>query len=166
MTYLTGYYNEIQYRDTVYMDNARTLHDAADEEWFTVTVAAKSAVSIDVLQSSGARTVKYFQSDATTSATSRMENTTVNPMTFYVRLSGTDASGAWSVMGVTDLLQDLDGDSFYSRDWSDIRDCNDTDATIFPGTTEVDNDGLDQDCGGSDNTAARTLLAPEKVRPK
>jgi len=41
---------------------------------------------------------------------------------------------------------DLDGDGFTTAQG----DCNDNDATIYPGTTEICGDGIDQDCNGSD----------------
>lgn len=48
----------------------------------------------------------------------------------------------------TDCLEDADGDGFYST-----TDCDDSDASVYPGATEVANDGIDQDCNGQDYTS-------------
>lgn len=43
--------------------------------------------------------------------------------------------------------KDIDGDGFDST-----VDCNDNDASVYPGAAEVCGDGVDQDCDGSDKT--------------
>lgn len=163
MTPLQGYAREIQYRDEIYMDNSRTLHDATDEDWFTITVPGNSAMSIGAVQQSGVATSQVFESDATTPVPGlTLMNTTSNPMTFYARIFGSNAAGAWYVLYTMDLGQDEDGDGFYSRNWGFSRDCNDGDSTIFPGAFETAGDGIDQNCDGSDNT----LIPFSAVTPK
>jgi len=48
---------------------------------------------------------------------------------------------------------DDDGDSYTENEG----DCNDTDATIFPGAIEICGDGIDQDCNGSDLVCAEDI---------
>lgn len=48
---------------------------------------------------------------------------------------------------------DLDGDGFSTYgDWCGPVDCNDGDATIFPGACDIKRDGIDQNCDGVDRT--------------
>ncbi|MBU0485443.1 MAG: hypothetical protein KKB30_13140 [Proteobacteria bacterium] len=44
---------------------------------------------------------------------------------------------------------------FYKDELTAITgDCDDSDSTIYPGATDIPNDGIDQDCSGSDETLA------------
>lgn len=54
--------------------------------------------------------------------------------------------------GDTDDPNDVDGDGFTPGDG----DCDDAEATVFPGAEELTDDGVDQDCDGSD-------IAPERL---
>ena len=55
---------------------------------------------------------------------------------------------------------DSDNDGYYDDqgveplDPSLVLDCEDTNATVYPGATEVANDGIDQDCSGADEVVA------------
>ena len=54
--------------------------------------------------------------------------------------------GAYGGPDVADPATDGDGDGFYSTS-----DCDDSDASVYPGATEVWYDGTDQDCDGADD---------------
>jgi hypothetical protein len=49
------------------------------------------------------------------------------------------------------VTTDQDQDGYF-----DIIDCDDTSATIFPGATEIVNNGIDEDCNGQDSTQMTT----------
>jgi hypothetical protein len=137
--------------------NARTHHEAGDQDWFKVTVTAHGAV--DVISLGNCADAELLDSDATTSLDVdscgyfRAENTTGASKTFYVRYTA-EASftpNAYAPAGI-DVGVDRDGDGFYTRDWGDDRDCDDGEADVHPGVSEIYGDSVDQDCDGGPNT--------------
>lgn len=67
--------------------------------------------------------------------------------------AGPDNDSGYGLLAATEALNllaypvDMDGDGFVAS-----LDCNDTDATIYPGAPEFIRDGVDQDCNGYDLT--------------
>ena len=63
---------------------------------------------------------------------------------------GDPAYGDWLTSGNCPQSQPTDGDG---DGWAEVDDCNDGDPTVYPGAPEVCDDGVDQDCDGSDWTS-------------
>jgi len=68
---------------------------------------------------------------------------------------------------VTEGETDIDGDGFFAdttsyytvTDLENEVDCDDTDESIYPGATEIEDDGIDQDCDGEDATAPEDCIS-------
>jgi hypothetical protein len=69
---------------------------------------------------------------------------TISNYTWEGECPGNDVTGTITIQPCDDV--DNDGDGFTENQG----DCNDNDATIYPGAEEICDDGIDQDCDGSD----------------
>lgn len=82
---------------------------------------------------------------------------------------GDDNEYGWGILDVgaayTTLAdatpEDTDGDGFTQEE-----DCDDTDATVYPGAPEIKHDGIDQDCNGYDLTIVITKAVYETKQKK
>lgn len=77
-------------------------------------------------------------------------------------LMGSPDNAVLTILEDETQIIDNDGDGYAS----DV-DCNDNDASVHPGATEIKNDGIDQDCNGYDLTVnitrARYVLSKQKM---
>jgi hypothetical protein len=69
---------------------------------------------------------------------------TISNYTWEGECPGDDVTGTITIQPCDDI--DNDGDGFTENQG----DCNDNDTTIYPGAEEICDDGIDQDCDGSD----------------
>lgn len=88
---------------------------------------------------------------------------TINPLATEIRGDGIDQDCNGSDLpALVTYYRDFDGDLYGDPDRSGVfeypisgyvtnsSDCNDFDSSIFPGATEIADDGIDQDCNGID----------------
>jgi len=162
---LGGNAKEIQYRKKVYINSQHTLHDSLDEDWFSFTVPAKSAVAIVFsFDYTGTIRDEYYDTDGVTflrgiqyyrssSIMRSLRNTTSSPKTYFVRIFGAETySSSRYVIAYENLGQDVDGDRYSTQEWSGFRDCDDENYDTKPNGSEILADGIDSNCNGLDNS--------------
>jgi surface protein len=83
----------------------------------------------------------------------------------------TNASSTWTdeekpIWGTCPVRTDADGDGYYITDDADAdTDCDDNDAAVNPGATEILGDGIDNDCDGIIDDAAAETSTSTAVYP-
>jgi len=153
-----GAYEEIEFRSDVYTE-MRTLDTTDDVDFFKVDIPAKSKVQL-VNLSKGLPYFKWsiLESNAsvrdsgTNGFSHRLENNTTEDWTLYLKVESDKNATGWYIPVATPLGKDEDGDGVTTKDyWS--YDCNDHNASIRPGATDILGDGIDANCDGVDGDA-------------
>lgn len=150
---------ETQHRKDVY-SKMRTLNTTSDTDFYTFTVPAHSAVYImeagNESSHEGINDYDWFGYDENgtevvsgpASPYEFAENDTDTSLTFKAEFRSNGSDIGWYVPMVVPAGTDMDGDGYYTQDWSS--DCNDNNASIYEGATDVIGDGIDADCDGID----------------
>ena len=144
-------------------------YDPMTDVTLTLTSPAGTSVTLMANVGSGADLVNtVFDDGATTPIASGTSPFTgsFQPQDPFTAFVGEDPNGTWSIDGLTidflgfgsidastlvittGVVDDADGDGAVDS----CGDCDDTDATVFPGAPETCGDGIDQDCDGVDAT--------------
>lgn len=168
----------IQYQYELYKNWGRTLDTTLDVDWYHLVLPAYHKLLVGSQNYSNVAYMDIYDSDDVTvdcinHDNCYVTNTNNSDADYYVRVTFRDNSVAvpprppfpadsyYYVPYVVDVGVDLDGDGYYTLDWSDRTlkydsyDCNDNDPDInreATGDAEKPNDGVDSDCNGEDNT--------------
>jgi type VI secretion system secreted protein Hcp len=108
------------------------------------------SITLEVISGSVDVTFTDINAVSGTATLNTGDNITFDGTLFEFTNNGTDdvviiVNGNSLTITPGQTILDSDGDGFAFED-----DCNDSDNTIFPGATEIPNDGIDQDCDDAD----------------
>lgn len=153
---------EVQLQQSAWNANARTIHAAGEKDFFTITLPPREGAYLNMHKGAWPTSLilTLYNSDGTVIPgissgdwpTRWLANTTNADKTFYVSYEAEDGvSTIWYVPALFSAGVDNDGDGYYTRDWGNVRDCNDRSANIHPVATEKAGDGIDSNCDGKDN---------------
>jgi len=146
-----GHFYEKKHHESDYSQQ-HTIHTAGQEDYVSLVIPSNSAVEFDYENGVSLTMVNFDENGSLINSNSTIENTSNRAQTYYRKYSADDGtSTGWYVAGFATKGQDSDGDGYYPMDWAGDFDCNENNASINPGASEVsDIDGIDQNCDGSD----------------
>ncbi len=142
----------------------RTISPSGDIDFLKITVAPYSAgeiidvgnASLKQIAHEYAYEIQDENGSIIISHVGRLwywiSNTTATEATYYLKVFANDGSSIGGYMpAYVSYGEDRDGDGYYTMDWAGNDDCNDANASIYAGATEIDDDGIDSNCNGYDN---------------
>lgn len=120
-----------------------------DVDWFRVTVPAGHSYAVGALLADGYWDYRVYQADGVTAAS--LHNTGTQDQTVFVKMFPDVSVGAaygahFYLPFLIDYGTDNDGDGYYSQGQDIDRDCDDNNAAIHPGATEIPGNGINEDC--------------------
>jgi hypothetical protein len=157
---------EIQFQSGL-QANMRTLHNITDQDFFKIEIAAFSALYLTGLDTND--NFDYELLDATGLPLSdnpdfeiniddyyygEIANLSDTTQTIYVQYTSDSVDLDEGVLYIPTYVSvgfDLDGDGFYSQNWDNYRDCDDTNEDINPDADEIQDDDVDSNCNGFDD---------------
>jgi len=117
---------------------AGTLHEAADVDWFSIVVPAYAYYEGLFLTKSDGPSLAFEVLDAATMQPVEVENgwfgihnDSADEASYLVSLSRSEtAGGLWYFLWLDDYGTDADGDGYFSKDFDDEWDCDDSDPSV------------------------------------
>ena len=149
--------------------SANETYYIAIEGWYSAPTNATLNISIDETQDCSGTPLDQDGDGFDPSNDCDDSNPNINPNATEVPADGVDSN----CDGIEECYLDIDGDGYGSDvdqdgdgiietipsldlqcdgflEADDTDDCDDLDATVYPGAAEVSGDGVDQDCDGAD----------------
>lgn len=150
---------DVTVEETIHADHIMagaggTLHDAADVDWFTLTISAHGYWDVTLFKTGGSAVLTLYDPTDMSELDSdnlwlMLDNDDDSAATYLLSVSGD--SSLWYVIVAYSVGVDMDGDGYYTMDWDDVWDWDDTDPDVGPcqpgGSVEECQVVLDEDTG-------------------